>query len=280
MLALAVLVFALQQPACVSPPPTERNEVTRTDQALELPFRPGERRLYRATVAGMDVAEMEWTVATAEHEGRTLLQVGYRAESVGAVNRFRRFELTGTTLMDPSTLRPMLTVETTDKPDEEKTVTVTYDHAAETALYHRHEIEEGVEDTRQEVVEFSGGWDMLSGMMFLRTAYADLVGGEPLELTMLDGRKYVQMVVTHKESGRLEFDGQSWDAERFEFKVRRQDSPEEPPDPWRASTVWVRRRDWVPLQFDAAIMAGTSGTARLVEYERGTQTLPGGGQTP
>lgn len=256
------------------PPPAAQGGPHLTTPMERWPFRPGEKAVFELSVGNLPAATCTVRTRMAELNGRPCLEVAYDVRSSEIVNAFRKFTLTGRTLMDPRTLQPLWVEKVSLKPDKEKRTFIEFDRQAKVAHIRKVKKKEGRETRDKEDVPFETGMDVLATLMRLRVN----AGGssEPVSLRVMKGDEFYEMVVEPAPTEPQTVGAGTFDALCLTIKSRElADEPGESPGPWRTTRLWLSRDSRVPLKFDASFLL-TSAVAELTSYQEGGEPWPAG----
>ena len=219
---------------------------------------PGETSRYTLSLNDMAAGELQTSFARAAEDGRQGLEFRYSLAPTGALQYIWHYKLTGSTLMDPRTLRARSGTFTSDSNGKDKVVTVRFEPADDRAQV---EVSKPYKDSRkQKQVPVAAPLDVPAALVLLRTA--DWTP-QPATFPVLNGDDLYRWRVSYlrRETIKVpagEFDADALQVATHEMEVKAGQVPVPKADKEEhTANVWLARDSGMLVCVQAELTLGT-----------------------
>jgi hypothetical protein len=216
----------------------------------------GESHRYRLCLNDMAAGELTTSLATVTKGGRDSLEFSYTLVPTGTLQYLWHYKLTGSTLMDPRTLRARSGSFTSRSGDHDKTVSVVFGPSADTATVTVSKPYK--QSVKRKQVPIGSSLDSPAALLLLRTA--DWTG-QPARFHVLNGEDLYQWTVHYEGQEQIkvpagDFEADALAVETCEMNLKATGGPA-PKDESKTVRVWLDHATGIPVRIQADMSLGT-----------------------
>jgi hypothetical protein len=217
---------------------------------------PGEKDTYALTLNGITAGTLETRFARVTEGDAQYLEFQYTVTPSGALQLVWEFKLTGSTLVDPRTLRARSASFTSHSGSRERTTAVRFDDVADVATISTSKPDSN--NVKEKQVPITSSLDVPAALLLLRTMARTT---PPATYQVLGGDTLYEWQVRRLGPERITVPAGAFGTDQVEVKVRKLDLKSgpaaTPEEKVQTVQVWLARGSGVPVRVTAELSLGT-----------------------